>query len=163
MAVNNVAKSLSELLNEHGISSVEGMTLEDFKRVLDLNITDPKVLKQYYSFISEAVPKVLQGINNLVSQNISKDVVKTFQMRVEALNKRFETEKNPEVLNSIRSEVSEILDRIQEESNSQRSWIKSIGFGAIGVTALAGAVVIGVKNKEVGKNIAQTGLNMLKK
>lgn len=75
---------------------------------------DEKLIKEFYDFIGDVVLLIINNSKDLISQNLSKDLVNSFNKRIDALNKRYETAKNPEILRNIQIEISEIYDRMEK-------------------------------------------------
>lgn len=167
-----VEKEFKELLKQQGISNLENPTEVDIKKISELSRLleqkvnnselDETIIQEYYKFAAGVLPSTLKTLNDLASQNLGKDVINSFNKRIDALNKRFESEKDPDVLKIIQQEISDLYDRIQNESDKQRTWIKQLAFGAMGSIVVLGGIAIGVKNKEAGKKIVEEGLKVIK-
>ena len=67
-----------------------------------------------------------------------------------------------EVLKIIQQQISDLYDRIQNESDNQRTFLKQIAFGLMGTVVILEGVAISVKNKELGKKIVEEGLKAIK-
>jgi hypothetical protein len=65
------------------------------------------MIQEYYKFAAGVLPSTLKTLNDLASQNLGKDVINSFNKRIDALNKRFETEQDTEVLKIIQQEISD--------------------------------------------------------
>ncbi|WP_286230453.1 hypothetical protein [Neobacillus mesonae] len=165
-------EEFKELLKQQGISNPENPTEDDIKKIAELlrlleqkvnnNELDETMIQEYYKFAAGILPSTLKTLNDLASQNLGKDVINSFNKRIDALNKRFETEQNTEVLKIIQQEISDLYNRIQNESDKQRTWLKQIAFGAMGAGVILGGIAISVKNKEAGKKIVEEGLKVIK-
>lgn len=126
------------------------------------NGLDKAMIQEYYKYLARILPNMLQTINNLASKSLGQDVINSFNKRIESLNKRYEIEKDVEVLKVIQKEISDIYDRIQIESDKQREWLMKLAYGAIGGVVILGGVAIGIKNREAGTKIAQEGIKLFK-
>jgi hypothetical protein len=164
-----VKEEFKELLNQEGISDLENPTESDIKKLMELlpklevNAIDETTIQEYYKFLAGVLPNTLKTVNDLASKNLGKDVINSFNKRLDALNKRYETEKDTEVLKLIQQEISTIFGRIEKESDKQRAWIKSLAFGAMGTVVVLGGIVVGVKNREAGKKIIEEGMKVIKR
>ncbi|WP_226655864.1 hypothetical protein [Pseudalkalibacillus hwajinpoensis] len=165
-------EDFKELLKQQGISNLDKPTEADIKKISELlqllelkinnNELDETIIAEYYKYAAEVLPSTLKTLNDLAAQNLGKDVINSFNKRIDALNKRFETEQDTEVLKLIQTEISDLYERIQNESDKQRTWLKQIAFGALGGAVILGGIAIGVKNKEAGKKIVEEGLKVVK-
>lgn len=165
-------KEFKELLKEEGISNLNNPTESDVKKILELlpslatkvnNGLDEALIREYYRYVKDVLPSIMKTINDLASQNLGKDIIRSFEKRIDALNKRYETEKDPKLLEMIREELSEIYDRIVKEGDKQRDWLTKLAYGTMGTAVVLGGIAIGVKNKEVGKKIVEEGIRALQK
>jgi len=154
-------EELKKLLKEEGVSNPENPTESDMEKIIKVNL-DKTMIQEYYKYLTGILPNVLVTINDLASKNLGKDVINSFNKRIDTLNKRFETEKDIEVLKMIQKEISDIYDRIEKESDKQRGWLLNLTYGVIGGAVILGGVGIGLKNKEAGKKIAEAGAKLLK-
>ena len=154
----------SERRIQGNISNPENPTGADIKKILNIlpNELDETLIQEYYNFVAAVIPSMLKTINDLASQSLGKDVINSFNKRIDTLNKRFETENNTEVLIMIQQEISDLYDRIEKESDKQREWLMKLAFGAIGTVAILGGIAISVKNKEAGKKIIEEGMKVLR-
>lgn len=167
-----VNEEFRELLKKQGISNPENPNEDDIKKVAELsqilelrvdnNELSETMIQEYYKYATAILPNTLKTLNDLAAQTLGKDVISSFNKRIEALNKRFETEQDMEVLKIIQQEISDLYDRIQNESDNQRTFLKQIAFGLMGTVVILGGVAISVKNKEVGKKIVEEGLKAIK-
>ncbi|AUD12391.1 hypothetical protein CW734_00495 (plasmid) [Planococcus sp. MB-3u-03] len=106
---------------------------------------------------------MMKTLSDLASQSLGKDVIKSFEKRIDALNKRYETEKDPELIEKIREELSEVYDRIEKESDKQRDWLGKLAFGAMGTVVVFGGIAISIKHKEAGKKIMEEGIKAIQR
>ncbi|WP_336883760.1 hypothetical protein [Priestia koreensis] len=165
-------ENFKELLKQQGISNLENPTEADIKKISELlqilelkinnNELDETIIEEYYKYATVVLPGTLKTLNDLAAQNLGKDVINSFNKRIDALNKRFETEPDPEVLKLIQIEISDLYDRIQNESDKQRAWLKQLAFGVMGGAVILGGIAISVKNKEAGRKIVEEGLKVIK-
>ncbi|MBT2583145.1 hypothetical protein [Planococcus sp. ISL-109] len=96
-------------------------------------------------------------------QSLGKDVIRSFEKRIDALNKRYETEKDQELIEKIREELSEVYDRIEKESDKQRDWLEKLALGAMGTAVVLGGIAISIKHKETGKKIMEEGIKTIQR
>lgn len=162
-------EEFKELLNQEGISDLENLTEVDIEKVmkllpkLELNTkSDETIIQEYYKFLAGILPITLRTINDLATKNLGKEVINSFNKRIDTLNKRYENEKDTEVLKLIQQEISSIYDRIENESDKQRAWITNLAFGAMGTVVVLGGIAVGVKNKDIGKKIVEEGIKVIK-
>lgn len=154
-------EKFKKFLKKEGISNPEKPTESDMEKIIKVNL-DKTMVQEYYKYLTGILPNMLETINDLASKNLGKDVINSFNKRIETLNNRYETEKDIEVLKMIQKEISDIYDRIEKESDKQRGWLLKLAYGAIGGVVILGGVAIGLKNKEAGKKIAEEGIKLLK-
>lgn len=140
----------------------ENPTESDMEKIIKVDL-DKTMILEYYKYLIGLLPNMLVTINEIASKNLGKDVIHAFNKRIDTLNKRYETEKDIEVLKMIQMEISDIYDRIEKESDKQRGWLLNLAYGTIGGVIILGGVGIGLKNKEAGKKIAEEGIKLLKK
>lgn len=57
----------------------------------------------------------------------------------------------------IRVEISEINDRIENESDKQRNWLAGLSYAVIGSIVILGGLLISVKFKDAGQKIMDIG------
>ena len=161
-----------EYLQKEGVSNPENPTKSDIKKILALlpsstitadNALDETLIKEYYKYLTGALPNIMKTLSDLAAQSLGKDVIRSLEKRIDALNKRYETEKDPELIEKIREELSEVYDRIEREADKQRDWLGKLAFGAMGTTIVLGGIAISIKNKEAGKKIIDEGLKAIQK
>jgi hypothetical protein len=166
-----VNEEFQELLKEKGISNLDNPTESDIKKTIALlpllelkadTELDKTMIQEYYKFVAGVLPSMLTTVKDLAAQNLGKEVINSFNKRIDALNKKFDTEKDPEVLKMIQQEISSIFDRIEKESDKQRNWLTKLAFGIMGTVVLLGGIAIGIKNKEAGRKIVETGIKVIK-
>ncbi|SES27885.1 hypothetical protein [Salipaludibacillus aurantiacus] len=165
-------KQLVDILEEQGIDDLSNLTEKDIKKVPEVlelittkfeeNELDQALIQEFYKFVSNNLPNIFNTLINLVSQHLGKETMETFNKRIDALNKRYEKEEDIEILKLITQEITDILDRVERETEKQRAWLSKLAFGALGTVAVVGGITVGVKNKELGKKIANEGLKYLK-
>ncbi|WP_070121702.1 hypothetical protein [Bacillus marinisedimentorum] len=162
-------EEFKELLNQEGISDLENPTEADIKKIAELlpelevnEKLDKTIIQEYYKFVAGVLPNILKTVNDLASKNLGKDVINSFNKRIDTLNKRYETEKDTEILRLIQQEISSIYDRIEKESDKQRAWITKLALGTMGTVVILGGVMVGVKNKDAGKKIVEEGMKVIK-
>jgi len=136
-----VNEEFQKSLKQNGINNTENPTESDMKK-----------------YVAMALPYLLSTVKDLAAQNLGKYAIRSYNKRIDALNKRYETEKDPEELKRIWQETSEIYDRIEKESDKQRDWLTKIVFG-VGTAVVLG---FGIKNKEAGKKIVEEGIKVIK-
>ena len=119
------------------------------------------MIQEYYNLFAGVHSNILTTVKDLALNSLGKDVINLYNKRLDSLNKRYETEKDLEVLKMIREEISEIYDRIEKESDKQRDWLKKLANGAMGTAGIVGSIAIGVKNKMLLKKIAETQAELL--
>lgn len=95
-----------EYLQKEGISNPENPTKSDIKKILALlpsssiaadNALDETLIKEYYKYLTGALPNIMKTLSDLAAQSLGKDVIRSLEKRIDALNKRYETEKDPEL------------------------------------------------------------------
>lgn len=155
-------EKFKKLLIKDGVSNPENPTESDMEKIIKFDLEDSTLINEYYNYLTGILHNMLVTINNLASKSLGKDAINSFNKRIDTLNKRYETEKDIEVLKMIQTEISDIYDRIERESDKHRGWLLKLTYGVIGGTVILGGVGIGLKNKEVGKKIAEEGLKLLK-
>lgn len=164
-------EEFKELLKQEGITNLENPTETDIKKISELlpilelkvnNKLDETLIQEYFNYVAGILPTTLKTINDLASQSLGKDVINSFNKRIDSLNRRYETEKDTEILKSIQKEISDLFDRIEKESEKQRDFITKLAFGVLGSVVILGGIAIGVKNKEVGKKIVEGGTKLIK-
>ncbi|MFA1643631.1 hypothetical protein AB5N96_12270 [Chryseomicrobium imtechense] len=165
-----MGEGFKEYLKQEGVSNPEKPTKSDIKKILSLlpssattadNVLDETLIKEYYKYLTGALPTMMKTLNDLAAQSLGKDVVRSFEKRIDALNKRYETEKDPELIEKIREELSEVYDRIEKESDKQRDWLGKLAFGAMGTAVVLGGIAISIKHKEAGKKIMEEGIKAI--
>lgn len=165
-------EGFKEYLKKEGISNSENPTKSDLKKILALlpssaitadNVLDETLIKEYYKYLTGALPAMMKTLNDLASQSLGKDVLSSYGKRIDALNKRYETEKDPELIENIREELSELYDRIEKESDKQRDWLGKLAFGAMGTVVVLGGMVISIKHKDAGKKIMEDGIKAIQR
>jgi len=167
-----VDNQLENLLKMQGIKNPSNLTENDIRKIPELlnsikesakeNALDQAVINEFYKFISNSLPRIFDSLNNLVSKHLGKEAMASFNNRIDSLNRKYEKEEDVEVLKMITKEISEILDRVERESDKQRAWLTKMGLGALGAVVVVGGITLGTKNKELGKKIANEGLKYLK-
>ncbi|QCR33580.1 hypothetical protein [Lysinibacillus sp. SGAir0095] len=153
-------EKLKKLLKKEGVSNPENPTKSDMEKIIKFDL-DKTMIQEYYKYLTGLLPNMLVTINDLASKNLGKDAINSFNKRIDTLNKRYETEKDIEVLKMIQKEISDIYDRIEKESDKQRGWLLNLAYGAIGGAVILGGVGIGLKNTEAGKKVAEEGIKLL--
>jgi 3-dehydroquinate synthetase len=98
----------------------------------------------------------------LATQNVSKDYINSINKRIEKLDKEYLNTTSDEEREKNHQKVLELYKLIKEESNDQRDWIKTLGFGALGTIAVIGGIAVVTRNKEVGKKIVEEGIKVIK-
>lgn len=165
-------KQFVDILKEQGTSDPNNLTEKDIKQLPELinlvrektekNGLDQAMINEFYKFVSNSLPNIFDSLNNMVSKHLGKEAMMSFNNRIDSLNRRFEKEEDIKVLELITQEISEILDRVERESDKQRAWLTKLGLGALGAVVVVGGVAVSVKNKDLGKKIASEGFNYLK-
>ena len=154
-----------DLLENEAFSDLDNPTNEDMKEIMELDVDndlDNALIQEYYNLFAGVHPNILTTVKDLASNSLGKDVINLYNKRLDSLNKRYETEKDLEVLKMIREEISEIYDRIEKESDKQRDWLKKLANGAMGSVAIVGSIAIGIKNKELSKELVEESLKVIK-
>ena len=163
-------EGFKEYLKKEGISNPENPTKSDLKKILALlpspaitadNVLDETLIKEYYKYLTGALPGMMKTLNDLASQSLGKDVLSSYGKRIDALNKRYEIEQDPELIENIREELSDLYDRIEKESDKQRDWLGTLAFGAMGTVVVLGGIAISVKHKDAGKKIMEEGIKAI--
>ncbi|WP_079478513.1 hypothetical protein [Halobacillus salinus] len=120
------------------------------------------VFKQYFNYCGNAFSRALDSMENLSSNNVSKDYMAMISGRMDKLNDEYVRAKDKESREANRKEFSELLSKAKDESNDQRKWITKLSYYSLtGIIAIAG-VGLGMANKEVGKKLLEEGLNAIK-
>lgn len=164
-------EEFKELLKQEGITNLENPTETDIKKISELlpilelknnNELDEILIQEYFKYVAGILPTTLKIINDLASQSLGKDVINSFNKRIDSLNRRYESEKDTEILKSIQEEISDLFDRFERESEKQRNFITKLVYGVLGLVVILGGIAIGIKNKEVGKRIVERGTELIK-
>jgi len=163
-----VDNQFKTFLETQGIKNLDNLTENDIKRIPELlnlikeDSLDKTIINEFYKFISSSLPDIFNSLNNLVSKHLGKEAMASFNNRIDSLNRKYEKEEDVEVLKLITKEISEILDRVERESDKQRAWLTKMGLGALGAVVVVGGITLGTKNKDLGKKIASEGFKYLK-
>lgn len=150
---------LKKHLKKEGISNPENPTEFDLNKILKIPLEglDEALIKEYYKFIADVLPHLMEMMGNLSSQNLGKHVINSFQKRIDILNERWLLEKDYQILEMIRKEISEINDRIENESDKQRNWLTGLAYAVLGTIVILGGLLISVKFKDAGQKIIEVG------
>lgn len=161
MEPDNVVK----LLIQNGINNPVNPTTEDILKLLELefeNKLDRALIKEYFQYNRTAVPKLFDTLRTYASQHVSKDYMKSLDKRIDTLNEAFKNATTEEERNKNHEEVHKIFKEMKEETREQRNWILKLSMGALGTAVILGGIAIGVKNKEAGKKIIESGIKTIK-
>lgn len=159
-------KNVMETLIQNGIKDPENPTTKDILKLLELESKsqiDKETIKNYFLYANQAVPKLIEALEKLVSQHVSKEYMETLKSRIETLNEAFKNAKTEEEREKNQEEVHKILQLMKEESKEQRNYLLKIGFGVVGGVIILGGAAFTVKNKELGQKIIEEGLKVVKK
>lgn len=158
-----MSNEFKDVLKQKGINP-ENLTVSDIKKISELQqeLNDETLIQEYYNFFVGVLPNMLTTLKDFASLHLGKEVIDSINKRIETLNKRYETEKNMEVLKMIQGEISGLFDRVERESSKQRDWLTKLSYGVMGTVVVLGGIAIGVKNKEVSKEIIEGGIKVIK-
>ena len=155
---------LREHLGKLGISNPEEPTESEFRKILNLlpDELDEILIEGYYKIIDNALPGLMKMMDKLSSQSLAKDVIKSYQSRLDVLNERWTLEEDPKVREEIQIECSEIYDRIENESDKHRNWLSGFAKTMGSIVIIGGLATVGIKYKDTGKKIIDAGVKSIK-
>lgn len=137
------------------------MTLLPSLAITADNELDETLIKEYYKYLTGALPNMMKTLNGLAAQSLGKGVIRSFEKRIDALNKRYENERDPGIIEKIREELPDVYDRIEKEADKQRDWLGKLAIGAMGTVVVLGGIAISIKHKETGKRIMDEGIKTI--
>ncbi|WP_174734353.1 hypothetical protein [Mesobacillus harenae] len=153
------------LLREEGIKDPENPTNEELLKLLQLhsnNQLESDLVKNYFQFFSGVIPALTDSLKSFASQHVSKEVIGSLNKRIDMLNREYEKATTPEERDRNHQEIIEIYQMILGESEKQRGFLKSLGYGALGAGIIVGGIAISIKNKEASKKMVTEGLKYIK-
>lgn len=152
-------KNVISLLKTKGVKNPENPSAEDMQKIFEIfstgnNDFKKDVFKEYANTINPSVTSVIDGLKNFANAHVSKEYIQSVNSVIDLLKIDYEKAKTDAEKDKIFTRIQEQLNRIKNEADDHRIWLKDLG-----KLAVASAVVIG----GVGLAIVTRNTDLLKR
>jgi hypothetical protein len=151
-------KKVIDLLKTKGVKNPENPSSEDMVKIFEFfssgrNELNKDVFKEYAKTINPSVNSVIDGLKSFANAHVSKEYIQSVNIVIEVLKKDYEKAKTEDEKNRIYSRIQEQLDRIMQESDENREWLKTLGKYGVGAAVIIGGVGLAIvtRNTELLK------------
>jgi hypothetical protein len=156
-----------EYMMKKGVKNPEEPSEKEIRKLLGMmynsdNELEKDFFKGYFNSMSSVGKAVIDGLKSLANSHVSKEYINSINKVIDQLNKDYEQAKSEEEKEKVYYRIIEQLDRIKQESREMRDFLKQLGLYGAGTAIIIGGAAVAVRNKELGKQIVNNGLEAFK-
>lgn len=160
-------EKIIEFMKKKGINNPLNPTDGEAMKILAMmantqSASDDAFFKAYFQNMTQAATAVIGGLKSFANAHVSKEYIESINKVIDQLNKDYEKATSDEEKEKIYNRIQQQLDRIREESEDTKGFLKRLGLYACGTALAVGAVAVTIKNKEAGKALMTQGMKMFK-
>lgn len=156
-----------DFMKKKGIKNPESPSDKEKLKILGMiykskDETEQQFFKSYFTSVQAAGTGLLDGLKRLANAHVSNEYIDSVNKVIDQLNKDYDKADTEEAKEKVYIRIVEQLDRIKQESKDHREFLKQLGLYGVGGTFALLFGVVAVKNKELGKEMIEQGLNALR-
>lgn len=151
-------------LKKKGVKNPEDPSKDDMKKIFEILSNNDKefnkdIYKEYSKTVNPSVNAVIDGMKSFASEHVSKEYILSVNKVIDQLNQDYANAKSEAEKDKIYSRIEKELNRIKQESNDQRGFIKTLLVYALGAAIVIGGVGLAITTKNT--ELLKKGLQVI--